>query len=450
MGKFETAQYHESRIHAGNPLIEALPRQMTMRELFEKLYVGASLPENYLNMTLQERIELTEYIENIYIPMDFAVSIYASFYQGIRSAYKGRTRNSITKQLDSIAAAIEYKNYTLMPDSDTQAENFSVLGEPGMGKTETVTKILNLFPQTIEHVNYKGDEYKQIQITYLKIECPSNHSPRGVCIQILSEIDRILDCDFSDEYIRRKLNLDMLISKIAQLCVRFCVGAIIIDEIQNIMTVNSKDPLSGSKLVKFLIELSNKTGVCLICIGTPKVIPFFDSEAHLSRRTRGPRITSLAYGTAYNLVLDEMWKQQAVLKPEPLTDKCRKLIYEITGGVLSKMAKLMASAARDSIIFGLETVDESWIKQTAERYSISSKKSFLLVKEPELMYGCSTNSRTIKDREIIKEMPAHRGRPKLVREKNDLIGIYEICKEAGIPIAKKLILLGVAVEVAKA
>lgn len=47
------------------------------------------------------------------------------------------------------------------------------------------------------------------------------------------------------------------------------------------------------------------------------------------KMSRGPRITALAFGTTYNIILDKIRKQQAVLNPAPLTDKCRKLFTKL-------------------------------------------------------------------------------------------------------------------------
>lgn len=58
-------------------------------------------------------------------------------------------------------------------------------------------------------------------------------------------------------------------------------------------------------LIKFLVELNNKTGICVFCIGTTQVEQYFTREKHLERRTRGPRIMPLEYDGSYRAVLHD-------------------------------------------------------------------------------------------------------------------------------------------------
>ncbi|MFR6258805.1 MAG: AAA family ATPase, partial [Anaerovoracaceae bacterium] len=87
---------------------------------------------------------------------------------------------------------IFYNKPQNLQDAKAQAECFSVLGEPGMGKTLTIKKVLSLFPQVIRHTEYQGRPFEHEQIVYVTIESPANNSPRGACLQLLAAVDELL------------------------------------------------------------------------------------------------------------------------------------------------------------------------------------------------------------------------------------------------------------------
>lgn len=286
----ETAVYTQTAGQEENPLIEALPPILSVEELHDAMRCVPALLEDYRRMTANERIALSDALMELYIPMDYTASIYLSVCQGMRSAYKGRLQRETIQQVTSIRQAMEDRVYARIPDSCVQAQSFSVLGEAGMGKTTTVNKILSLFPQVIRHTEYNGSAFKHTQVPYLRVECPSNDSPKGLCIQILEEMDRVMGTNLSHEETRKSSNVNMLIARIAIVCLKYSVGVIVVDEIQNVLSFSCKVAPESSKVVRFLVELSNKTGVCLLCVGMPQAAFFFDSEAHIMARTRGPRI----------------------------------------------------------------------------------------------------------------------------------------------------------------
>ena len=233
MNEILSTQAMYGDILTGNPLIDALPKQLTLQQLYSKLMCVPELANNYKKLPPQERYILTENINKLFIPLDFAAIVYNLLYTGIRSSYQGKTIRSIIQRLNEFGQYIFYRMPNTLKDSTTQAECFSVLGESGMGKTQTITRILDLFPQVIHHTEYDGHPFEHDQIVYIKIESPANNSPRGACLQILSAIDDILGTDLCVEERKRSSNLDMLTTRIAQACTRYSVGCIVIDEIHD-------------------------------------------------------------------------------------------------------------------------------------------------------------------------------------------------------------------------
>lgn len=424
----------------GNPLLDALPGRLTLSELYEKVSYIPTLPDNYKTMPPNDRYLLAEKLTMMYMPLDYTAIIYNLIYSGIRSAYQGKTPKSIIKRTNECGQCIFYKTPNRLSDSITQAECFSVLGESGMGKTQTITRILKLFPQVIHHTEYDGQPFEHDQIVYIKIESPANNSPRGACLQILAAVDELLGTDLCLEERKKSSNVDMLITRIAQTCIRYSIGCIVIDEIQNILSTRSNYiQTTGGRMVNFLVELANKTGVCLAFIGTPIVSKVFDSEPHLLRRTRGPRIPALEKSTAFEKLLEIMWNNIPVLNPVPLDAGTIDLVYKITGGVIAKMQKEILLSAQNAIYFEKETVTRELLKKIAKQYNIIPGKSTLETAAPEVL--------TVKAAKEKNEPPLDskgKGRPKLSWDDDDILHIFAECQEKGWSVAKALIQHGLA------
>lgn len=432
------AIYQTGSLAQDNPFIQALPEQRTGKALVDFMGQEKILPEQWGMLPPTKRMELVEKLHSIYIPMDYSISTYNLVYRGLRTAYEGKSAVDIKRQMEAISMAIQKKDFGVMPDCEHQADSFSLLGTPGMGKTETINRILSNIPKVIVHDSYFGKKINQIQIPYIRIQCPSNKSPKAACLQILHELDGALGGDYSDERRLRGVNMDMMICKIAQLCMRFNVGIIVIDEIQNILRMNEKAVASKESFINFMVELSNKTGVSIVSVGTPEVERFFTLRKHLERRTRGPRIAAPTYDSTYQFVLEKMWYQLPLLQQPPLETECKELIYKITGGVFSQVASLLISSTEYALSYGLEAVDAETIGRVAkmESYSPPKRKNVdgiadLNFNPPEQVGQCISKSK-------LTQKPKKRGRPAIIREANDLLVIFDNCKKCSTLLSKML------------
>lgn len=437
MNEIDSMQAIYSSKITGNPLLDALPTQLSLSELYNRLTCIPKLKPNYIQHLSQTRLQMAENIKKTYIPLEFAAYVYNSLYSGIRSTYQGKTIKSIVQQLNQTGKLIANRTPDKLNDSITQAECFSVIGEPGMGKTATVSKILDLFPQVIYHTEYDGRTFQHEQIVYIKIESPANNSLRGVCLQVLAAIDEILGTDYCGEERHKSTNVDMQITKISQLCTKFSIGCIVIDEIQNVLTASDKMiRVTGNKMVNFLVELANKTGVCLVFVGTPQIVPLFDSEPHLARRTRGPRIPKLEPGDSFNAILKYMWDAAPVLMPIPISDKIQDTVYRLTGGIIAKMQSLILLSAQHAIYFGEETITNDLLVKVAKQYNIVPGKSMFQAPAPAILNVPTHPKQSTNGK--------RKGRPKAQRDENDILVIFSECEKRGWSVVKALIQRGLA------
>lgn len=377
------------------------------------------------------------------MPLDYSTSVYSSLYTGIRSAYRGRSRISFIKEMNAIGRCLQNKEWLNIPDCNTQAECFSVLGEPGMGKTVTFQKLLHTLPQVIRHTEYAGHPFDEYQICWIKIECPANNSPRGACTQILAAIDELLGTHYCDAEKRKGSNVDMLITRIAQFCIRFHIGCIVIDEVQNILKTGGVAPSASNPMVKFMVELANKTGVCLVFVGLPAVAPYFDAEAHLARRTRGPRIPYLQNGEAFTAITDAMWECVPLRRNELVTPEMRTLMYKLTNGSIAKVQKLVQLSAQQAVYFGYERITCDLLRKVAKQYNIIPSKSIMESEAPALL-KTSEGVKDVRADDTPSPGSRKKGRPARPRDPDSLPEAYKECRDKGWSVTQRFIDMGIA------
>lgn len=444
------AKYTPNIVYPGNPLIEALPPQLTPEELWEELYRYDDSPiEGY---SANERCALAyRRLRDMYIPMDFVWDVYRSLYEGLWSAYDSWEVKDAKRQLNKIGAAIQQRNFQYVPDAESQAQSMALLGESGCGKSRCVEKLLAKIDVPVCHTGEYGPYMEgHIQIPYIKVQCPQQNTSRGLCMQILQEVDQLVGTNMLAT--EAKANVDMLIARIAAVCVKYSVGIIIVDEIQNIIHFHSKNGEGSSQIIRFLVELSNKTGVCIFCIGTMDVGPFFDREPHLMRRTRGPRIKHFENNSTFQEMCRLMIKAVPLLHQGEVGKDVTDMIYKYTYGIIGNMQRLISDAA--SIVIGQpkEEFTPELIRTAACRLALDGTKHKVTMvgQEPHFLMDIK-NKRSKISGATKKTVPVlvqkQRGRPKTIRDKDDLLSVYMRCKEHGIPVVRYLLQHNLAREV---
>lgn len=202
---------------------------------------------------------------------------------------------------------------------------------------------------------------------------------------------------------RQSVTLDALVAQLSQLCITHNIGVIIIGEIQNVLSASTKGGNHG-RLVRFLVQLMNDTGICAVLVGTPEVGAFFDSEPHLARRTRGLRIGALEYGEPFHHLLAGLWQMQYTKIYQPLTDRLEGLLFEISGGLPALLAQTHA------IESGAEVLSEEVIRKTVSLHRLRAPSDTNAVTDP------ASDFQTVKSILSQDEPQGKRGRPKCYRD----------------------------------
>lgn len=227
----------------------------------------------------------------------------------------------------------------------------SLIGISGSGKSSSLNRILETYPQVIYH-----EKSNFIQITYLKIECPSNGDLESLCLNFFSAVDNILDTDYERRYAKQRLSVPKMLALMRQTANNRAIGVLVIDEIQRLSQVRS-----GGKehMLEFFVELVNQVGIPVVLVGTPKARPILELELQSGRRSVG--IGSVYWETIPRKVAkkpqgfvdnsnwirftNDLWKYQWLKHgDDPLTDEIRDCWHDLSQGVLDIVVKLFVLA----------------------------------------------------------------------------------------------------------
>lgn len=232
----------------------------------------------------------------------------------------------------------------------TTARSMSLVGISGSGKTSSLIRVLETYPQVIYH-----EQQNFFQVTYLKIECPSNGDLESLCLNFFSAVDGVLGTDYERRYAKQRLSVPKMLALMRQTANNRAIGILVIDEIQRLSQVRSG---GKEQMLEFFVELVNTVGIPIVLVGTPKARPIFELELQSGRRSAG--LGSIYWETIQQNVdknsgkvpnlnwtrfSDNLWKHQWLKHgDDPLTDEIRDCWYDLSQGVLDIVVKLFVLA----------------------------------------------------------------------------------------------------------
>lgn len=372
--KYEGKKYVDA-IYDGdgtrNPLLEALPEPMQPKDFLKHIRNMPPVPGNSAGLTMAERKRGLAMLPSVFLPMDYMYMIYDTVCQMMQSTYLTRTSLDTVWRINAAFEGTGAGAYYA-----TQAEAGALLGTPGIGKTSTARRCMELVPQVISHRQYLGRPFLCKQVTYLFVECPSDCSIKTLAFNIVKALDFAVGTNHLDYMMNLRSVASSAISTFLKtLCLTYHVGVIIIDEIQNVVETAQRAN-RVKPLVRFLVELTNDTSTSIYFIGTPLAETVFTAEEHLRRRTRGLRLLPLKPDGTYRCFLDQIWQYQFTPERAELTEKLANKLYDYSGGIPSYIIKIFQEAQNQTLLCGRPKVDAENIQRAVDCLSIKPPEKF--------------------------------------------------------------------------
>lgn len=323
--------------YSGNPLIEALPPIYSQEDVVSVLHIRPIINSAELQLPPHIRTHcigrLRDWIEirPIYLTVEPIISMM------LRQGYLAR--NPLHPTTMRMLYALGQRDPSELCSRVRQsnlAGAFLLEGLSGVGKSTMLETLLALYPQVIEHQRYKESPFLQKQITYLIVPCPSDASPRALCLEFFKAVDNVLGTDYYNQYLKSRHATDVLLIDMALVAATFHIGMLVIDEVQNLKASRSARqnlgnsgyktarPKLGQKaqeLMNFFVKLINWVGIPTIFVGTGDVAPLFDETMQYVRRAtaNGHIIVEPIQRDSdeWNNFVAKLWKYQWLQSPLP-------------------------------------------------------------------------------------------------------------------------------------
>lgn len=356
------ARYIKSDVYPGNMLIEALVRPRTRDEILQAYSAG--IPgygtKRVSEMSEVEKIEELTMLKFWRFPLPYQERLEQQFYLSQLVAYAGRKVRIVTD---------ENGDKRMMFESDGSAPNeaFSLLGFSGAGKSTSISKLLEDYPQVLVHE--PEENFRFIQITYLYVVAPVNSNMRTLMDNIAAAIDSALGYGYP-VYEKAMKNVKTVGAKatfVGQLCRNFAIGTIIIDEIQY---VDFKTTQEGS--FNSLLTITNESGTNISVIGTEEAYKSMFETLKMQRRT-GKLIRADNYcarkqffATLVKSLVQYQWIGDEPIKPD---EEMVDALYRLSGGIIDILVTIWMYINLEAIQTGeVHRIDAQYVNIMAEKH----------------------------------------------------------------------------------
>ena len=279
-GRHTVASYLGQEIpgYQGNPFIEALPPILTEDQAIEVLARYPAYEKVERMMPSHLRLHAIQNALQCFVPLPVHIDLEQRFSRMIRAGYQRRNPfapgywSGLDVNCNSLATST-----TIVRNSAVSLPlGFTIIGFPGVGKSTSVEAVLSLYPQVIYHSRYADRDFNVAQVVWLKLECPFDGSPRGLCHNFFHAIDQILGTNYEYNYAGVRRTTDQLLPKMARLTAIHGLGVLVIDEINRLSGLKG----GALRLLSFFVQLTNSMGIPVVLVGTYKAKLVLAGEFH--------------------------------------------------------------------------------------------------------------------------------------------------------------------------
>ena len=268
----------------------------------------------------------------------------------IRKGYIGRNiENNRLSQLlqkgyDDIKAGSGMRQFASVLST---AQSTLFIGGSGLGKSTVLNRLLSSYPQVIYH-----PKHNQIQITYLKIDCPHDGTLKGLCFHFLTELDKALGTNELGN-VDRRATIPKLMSHFGQIATRYALGILVIDEMQALLLAKS---CGKDQMLQFFGGLVNEMSLPILLVGTPKAKHLMMDSFMYARRSTGmgalewaplktqastrKRVAGAKAQTEWNGFTERLWKTCFLKHQQDLTEEIREAWFDCSQGITDIVVKL--------------------------------------------------------------------------------------------------------------
>jgi AAA domain len=368
-GRMIEAEYNDPLIpdYQNNPLNEALPPIWSKEQVIDMLQYYPDHQEAHRQWPPELRLHLIRNVLKFFEAMPRHIDLEQLLSSMVRLGYEARnpSLHGFYRNIDERIEAF-LSGRPLFHNLQSSALGLAVIGISGIGKSATLGRLLPLYPQVIFHHSFRGNDFSHVQIVWLKLECPSDGSTKGLCLNFFQAIDDLLGTNYVANYAHHGRDTEYVMKKnMARAAALHSIGVLVFDEIQHLSVAKSG---GAEQILSFFVELINKIGVPVILVGTYKAKPLLSREFRLARKSAGLGDfiwDNMRRDGTWKLFLESLWKYQYTQKDCPLTPRLSLALYDVTQGITDLAVKVYMLAQARAITRGDEAITPSIIRSVA-------------------------------------------------------------------------------------
>lgn len=343
----------------GHRLMEALPCFRNSEDCFQDFMRFPQWTADVRVLEPVRRRQLCSHIRDFRMPMEYLDDIHNKVYELLAEGYRAKVENEVSGG---------YAQYHYVPSGE-MVHGACIIGNSGAGKTTAVLHALSYYPRMIIH---EMTDSRMLQIPYIYVECPPDASVKAFYDLCLDEIERITGERIPGNSAR--MTADGKEKVFRHQAMRFNVGLVVVDEIQNIAGNRKK------MLMKHILNLSNELSIPFLFVGTDDAKEYISSEGYYITRRIGNTISvgRISEGYEWNCFLGHLWKYQWTREAIPLTDELSRVFYDESRGNVDRVKELYRRCQEEAIIKGKDTVSGftvEFIQNVSEKIFGLSRKS---------------------------------------------------------------------------
>ncbi|WP_191559396.1 ATP-binding protein [Metabacillus idriensis] len=363
----QVAEYIEQDIleYRNNPFIEALGPILSQQEVIDKLSIYPTYNKEERFLEDHKRVHFVTRLLHYYQPMPIHLELQSSIDRLLRSGYI--YRNPFLKRYakDYVDNWGNIQSGSFDSSIIQTGQTLTIVGVSGVGKTRTLQRILDTtLPQVISHTSYKNKPLNMFQVSYLIIQTPFDGSVKTIIYDFMYQMDLLLGTNYFNRYANSRLSTSQLMPIMAQIAKN--VGCLIIDELQHLREVKSKN---STQILNFFTTLINSINIPIIMISTPKGMSILQSQFRQARRnTNAGNIMwdRLKKDEVWDLFVQGLWKYQWTREVTHFSEEFSSLLFDNSQGVVDLAVKLYMMCQLRCISNGGEKITTQLILNVVE------------------------------------------------------------------------------------
>jgi hypothetical protein len=367
----QLATYLTSDIPAyrGNPWIEALPPIRAATEWTKLLATEPSLAAPTRGQSVQARLHALTAQEEFFCVNTRVLELADDLDLLLRAGLAGRSpldprlshHLRALHRLSSGDAAPSIPR--LRKGKNSHATGLSLIGASGNGKTSSLMRILDTYPQVIEHAAGPCKDIPHRQLTWLYLDAHAAGTFKSLCVTIIQQIDALLGTPYAELFHTDKLTTPRLQDVVRTIGNLHGLGLIIIDEIQDV----SRGASGGDEgFIKELVHLMNSGGIPLVLTGTPQAEDLLAEEFRLSVRTASGGYhpwNPWEFSSEWRTFTKKLFKYQVLADPTPHSDELSRALHRSSGGIVGSACRLFTLAQKIAVRNGLQTLTDVLLRE---------------------------------------------------------------------------------------